>query len=93
MDKDTFGYYKISAIKPDDFIFGPEELDQDQFGILELDLPEEKIKAWSNNNKYCVNNAETGIKETPAEYQIEDIPNDPEPEPIIPPPPVDEEII
>jgi len=71
-NKDLYGYKKIIAIKPDDFIFGSEELKEDNFGILSADMTETKIKAWSKNNKYCINDAEEAIITTPAEYQLKD---------------------
>jgi len=71
-NKDLYGYFKIVAIKPDDFIFGSEELNENNFGILNADITEAKTKAWSKNNKYCVNNAEAAIIITPVEYQLAD---------------------
>jgi hypothetical protein len=65
---DIFGYFKISAIKSDDWVFGEGEL-TDDFGVLELDLTEQQIIDWENLNKYCVNEDEDDITETPEEYQ------------------------
>ena len=67
-NKEAFGYYKITAIKPDDFIFGSEEMNEDNFGILNKDMTVEEIAEWENKNKYCVNATKTGIKLTPDEY-------------------------
>ena len=67
-NKEAFGYYKITAIKPDDFVFGSEEMNEDNFGILSKDMTTEQITAWENKNKYCVNATETALKNTPDEF-------------------------
>jgi len=67
---EKFGYRKIVAIKDVNFPWGNAELETANFGILTVEISDENILAWSNQNKYCLNTAETKIIETPAEYQI-----------------------
>jgi len=69
--KDTglFGYRKISAIKDVGFVWGSEELNVINFGVLTIAMTDVQILDWQNTNKYCVNAGETAIIVTPAEYQ------------------------
>ena len=85
-DKEKFGYYKITAIKSDDFEFGSAELDDAFFSVIIMDLTPEQIAGWENENKYCINAANTGIKLTPEEYLMEAIAETPLEEVIITPP-------
>jgi len=63
------GYKKISAIQEDVHSFGSAELDSNNFGILLADVTAEQITDWANLNKYCVNETEDAIIETPVEFQ------------------------
>lgn len=73
-NKELFGYRKICAIKEVDFEWGEEELNENNFGILKIIITDDKIIDWQNKNKYCVNNDETKIIETPEEYLIPELP-------------------
>lgn len=64
------GYKKISAIKLNDWTWGDGE-SLETFNILTLDMTVEQITDWENFNKYCVNEDEDDIEETPEEYQTE----------------------
>jgi len=68
-DKSKFGYHKITAIKDHGWQWGSGELDG-TFGIITKTISDEKIQDWANTNKYCINDDEDGITETPVEYQI-----------------------
>ena len=68
-NKAAFGYKKISAIKDVGYGWGIGELDKEIFGILSVNIAEDKIIGWANENKYCVNDAGTAVIETPLEYQ------------------------
>ena len=74
-NKDLFGYRKICAIKEVGFAWGEGELNETNFGILEININDDKIKEWRNINKYCLNDNETAIIETPEEYLIKDTPS------------------
>ena len=63
------GYKKISAIKDVSFNgWGERELNKDIFGILSIDMSQEKINDWQKYNKYCVSQDGQEIIETPVEY-------------------------
>jgi len=66
--KEVFGYYKISAIRAEGYSWGKKELGKD-FGILKLDIKEEELRDWNKLKKYCVNESEDGITETPEKYK------------------------
>ena len=67
------GYKKISAIKEPTFIFGDNERVATEFGIVKLDVTGDEIYEYDNYNKWCVNETEDGLVETPEEYQKPEI--------------------
>jgi hypothetical protein len=71
-NKAAFGYKKISAIKDVGYNWGEGELNKKEFGVLSVNISQDKIISWENENKYCVNDAGTAIIETPIEYQAKE---------------------
>jgi len=63
------GYNLIVAIKSIIWNWGSGEVNPEDFGMVTLDITEEQIADWENQNKYCVNKELNGIEETPIEYQ------------------------
>lgn len=64
------GYKRIAAIEVVIHQWGSEELNPDKFGIVILELTKQQIADFWNLNKYCVNETEDGLVETPIEFQL-----------------------
>lgn len=68
-DKKKFGYKKIVAIKPVGWKWGEGELNNPLFGIVQMEITDEQVSEFYNNNKWCVSDDEQELDITEIQFR------------------------